>query len=375
MTSHDDRRTVRNIRRSLLEWYRRRRRDLPWRRTSDPWRIWVSEVMLQQTRVGTVIPYYTSFVERFPDIRALAEAREDDVLKAWEGLGYYARARNLHRAARVVVREHGGRVPDDPERFRALPGAGEYITAAVQSIAFGRPMAVVDGNVRRVIARLYALDAPADTAAGRRAVAERARALLAPRTPGDFNQAMMELGATVCLPRAPRCDACPLRRPCRARALGEPERWPARRSRRRPPLRRVAVGVVVRRGRVLITRRASRGLLGGLWEFPGGAIEAGESPREACEREIREETGLDVQVAEHVARVSHAYSHFRVELDVFLCRSARGRVRLDGPVAFRWVTPDELDDFAFPGANRKFIPALRRALAAARAGDATPHGA
>ncbi len=319
--------------------------------------------MLQQTQVRTVIPYYTSFLRRFPDIRALARADEDAVLKAWEGLGYYARARNLHRAAGMVVREHGGVVPDDPAAFRRLPGAGEYITAAVQSIAFGRALPVVDGNVRRVIARLLALDAPPASAAGRRAVSHAAGVLLSPRRPGDHNQAMMELGATVCRPRAPRCAECPLRRHCRAFASGTPEAWPRRSPRRAVARRRVAVGVVVRRGRLLITRRDSRGLLGGLWEFPGGGIRDGESPEAACAREILEETGLRVHVGRHVARVRHAYSHLHVEIDVFLCRAPRGRVRLRGPVDHRWVRPDELDDFAFPTANRKFFPRLREALA------------
>jgi A/G-specific adenine glycosylase len=350
------------ITKNLLRWYRASRRDLPWRASSDPYRVWVSEVMLQQTQVATVIPYYRRFIGAFPDVAALAAAPLDAVLKHWEGLGYYARARNLHAAARAVVRSHAGRIPDQRVAFRALPGAGDYIAAAVTSIAFGRREAAVDGNVKRVLARIDALEENVDRPAGARFVAERARALLARHDPGDFNQAMMELGALVCRPANPRCDACPVRGECAARHSGDPARYPVRSKRREVPTARIAVGVVNRRGRVLITRRPESGMLGGLWEFPGGKVGEGESAREACAREIREEVSLDVDVGESIARVRHAYSHLRVEIEVFSCRYRGGDVVLDGPVDYRWIRADETDDYAFPRANHKFLPALRRAL-------------
>lgn len=314
--------------------------------------------MLQQTRVTAVIPYYTSFVARFPDIRSLARADEHDVIKQWEGLGYYRRARNLQSAAQHVVAHWGGKIPDDPAQFRGLPGVGAYIEAAVQSIAFQHPLAVVDGNVRRVLSRLFAISTPGHSAAGRREIAGLADSLLDRRQPGEFNQAAMEFGALVCTPRAPRCAMCPLARRCAAFTSGTVAQFPVRAARRAVPEYRVAVGVIERRGRLLITRRREGALLGGLWEFPGGKIRAEETPQEACVREIREETGLNVRVDHFVTRVRHAYSHFRVEIDVFRCSCTGGRIRLSGPVDYRWILLEETSQYAFPTANRKFIPLL-----------------
>jgi A/G-specific adenine glycosylase len=372
-------RSIPRFRRALLAWYGENRRRLPWRETRDPYRVWVSEVMLQQTRVETVVRYWPEFLERFPDVSALAEADLEAVLKAWEGLGYYARARNLRRAARVVVHEHGGSVPSVPEAFRALPGVGEYIAAAVMSIAFDRPMAVVDGNVKRLLARLLEVGDPVGSPAAMKAFREWSGRLLDPSRPGAFNQAMMELGARVCRPRAPDCGSCPVDGHCGAHRSGRAADFPVRAGRRHVPEYRVAVGVVLRRGRMLITRRPEEGLLGGLWEFPGGKIGEGETAEEACRREIAEETGLDVVVGERIATVRHAYSHFRIVMDVFRCRClgetedgardrTRGReeisepeVRLNGPTDHRWITLDEIDRYPFPAANHKFIPRLRKA--------------
>jgi A/G-specific adenine glycosylase len=350
------------ITKSLLDWYRRSNRDLPWRRTRDPWAIWVSEVMLQQTQVATVIPYYQRFLARFPDVAAAAAASLDDVLKHWEGLGYYARARNLHAAARRVVDEYGGEIPRDPDAFRKLPGVGEYIAAAVPSIAFGVPRAVVDGNVKRVIARLFALDESIDHRAGAKRIRELADELLDAGSPGDLNQAMMELGATVCRPATPACDACPVASWCAAFAAKKTTAYPVRSEKRVVPHQRIAVGVVERDGRVLITRRKESGMLGGLWEFPGGKIAEGESAEDACRREIREEVNLDVVVGERVARVKHAYTHLHVEIDVFACTVRGGNVVLDGPTDYRWITLEETGRFAFPKANHKFLNILREKL-------------
>ncbi len=353
---------IARLRRRLNAWYRANRRALPWRETHDPYRIWVSEVMLQQTQVKTALPYYRRFLHRFPTLRRLAAADEGAVLKCWEGLGYYARARNLNRAAACVAAS-GGRVPDCWDAFRALPGVGDYIAAAVLSIAYDQPHAVVDGNVKRVLARLLALDAPANAPAATRLFQTQADRLLDRGRPGDFNQALMELGALVCTPRAPACGTCPLEALCRARQDGAVERFPRRAPVRRIPEVEAAVGVVVRNGRVLVTRRPPGGLLGGLWEFPGGKIEPGEAPAAACGREIEEEVGLRVEVGEPLAEVRHAYSHFRVRLHVFLCRHRGGRVRLNGPAAFRWVRLEEIDGLALPKANHKFLPFLKRRLA------------
>ena len=315
--------------------------------------------MLQQTQVRTVIPYYKSFLERFPDVHSLAAAPDQAVLKLWEGLGYYARARNLHRAAIVVVERHGGEIPSDPSAFRDLPGVGDYVCAAVCSIAWSRPLAAVDGNVRRVLARLYAIDTAANRPAGARVFQEHADRLLARTRPGDFNQAMMELGALVCRPTSPRCVECPVSADCDAFGSGRTSEFPVRAPRREVPLHRVAVGVVEDGEKLLITRRRPEGLLGGLWEFPGGKIRDGETPESACVREIREEVSLDVEIESYVGRVRHAYTHFRVELDVFRCRRRGGTVSLSGPVDYRWITLEDVEDYAFPRANHKFIPLLR----------------
>jgi A/G-specific adenine glycosylase len=347
------------LRKNLLVWYESAARKLPWRDTGDPWRIWVSEVMLQQTRVNTVIPYYRSFVKRFPSPAAMAAADLDCVLKAWEGLGYYARARNLHAAAGRVVRDHNGEVPRDPELFRALPGVGDYINAAVLSIAFGEPLAVVDGNVKRVLARLFEIDVPVNKSSGAGVFHKTAEALLERDDPGTFNQAVMELGALVCTPASPACDNCPLAARCGARLNSRQNQLPVRAPRKPIPAYRVAVGVVQDRDRVLITRRKPEGLLGGMWEFPGGKLEDGEQSGDACFREVKEETGLEVEVGEHVARVDHAYTHFKVTLDVFRCRYRGGDVVLDGPVDYRWVTLEQIDDYPVPAASHKILFHLR----------------
>ncbi len=353
-------RELAGLRRRLVLWYEKHQRPLPWRRTRDPYRIWVSEVMLQQTQVVTVIPYYERFIARFANIGRLARAEPQEVLKSWEGLGYYARARNFHRAAKLVAERHGGEVPEDREEFRRLPGVGDYIAAAVLSIAFDQPFAVVDGNVKRVLARLFAMQAPVNAAGSERVFRPAAETLLDRQRPGTFNQAVMELGALVCTPRRPDCGKCPLARRCRAHRDGAADRYPQRVARAAPPEVAVAVGVVFKNNRVLITRRPPAGLLGGLWEFPGGKIRAGERPEEACVRELLEEVNLRVRVEAPLAQVRHRYTHLRVVLHVFCCRHLSGRVRLKGPDGHRWIRVAEISDFPFPQANHKFIPRLRQ---------------
>lgn len=349
-----------SLRRSLSAWFAANRRTLPWRETRDPYKIWVSEVMLQQTQVSTAIPYYTSFLDEFPYVSTLAAASQERVLKSWEGLGYYARARNLHRAAGEVCDRYQGRVPDDPVAFRALPGVGDYICAAVQSIAFGAPLAAVDGNVKRVLARLFEIDTAVNRPAGQHEFQEAADRLLERGDPGTFNQAAMELGALVCRPAAPDCASCPISSGCAAHTTGRQKELPVRDKRRPRPTQHVAVGVIENDDRILVTRREPEGFLGGLWEFPGGKIEEGESAGDACAREVREETGLDVEVVAHVARVTHGYTHFKVELDVFRCRYRGGDVVLDGPVDYRWIRLGEIHDLPIPGASHKILAHLEK---------------
>ena len=341
-----------------MKWYQANQRDLPWRRSNVPYHVWVSEVMLQQTQVKTVLGYYRRFLTKFPDIQHLAAADLEAVLKAWEGLGYYARARNLHRAAQTVMQDHGGQIPNQWETFHKLPGVGDYIAAAVLSIAFNQPYAVIDGNVKRVLARLHKIHAPVNQANFNKQYKNAAARLLDSRQPGAFNQAMMELGALICRPRSPMCDACPLIRYCRAYRARQVAEFPKRQKLRATPQYHIAVGVVFKKERVLITRRKADGLLGGLWEFPGGKIKDGESAQAACIREIKEEVNLDVNIERHLAQVKHAYTHFRIVMEVFCCNYVSGRVYLRGPADFRWIRLNEYRRYPFPKANHKFIPLL-----------------
>lgn len=346
------------FRAALTGWYRRTRRPLPWRESADPYHIWVSEVMLQQTQVATVLPYYERFLEHFPTLKALAEAPQQAVLKCWEGLGYYARARNFHKAAQMVAERHQGSIPADYAAFRELPGVGDYIAAAVQSIAFGRPCAVVDGNVKRVLARLLELEAPANDPASLKIYQQAAARLLDPAAPGDYNQAIMELGALVCRPQQPQCGECPVRSHCRAFAAGRQQELPRRTPRKETPRHHLAVGVVRREGRILITRRPENGLLGGLWEFPGGRVHPAETPAAACRRNILETVNLQVEVGELITRVHHAFTHFKIDVAVFQCDYRSGDLALCGPAEARWVAREALERYPFPKVNHKIFPLI-----------------
>ena len=351
---------IRAVPTPLLAWYRRHRRDLPWRRTRDPYAIWVSEIMLQQTQVATVMPYFERFIAAFPDVRALAEAPLGQVLKQWEGLGYYSRARNLHRAAKRITREHGGRLPATAEALRALPGIGPYTAGALASIAFGLDEPVLDGNVARVLCRVFRIRANPRAAPTQGKLWRLARRLIPKGQAGLLNQALMDLGATVCLPRGPRCAVCPLAALCLARAHGEQAALPVKARSRPVPHYDVAAGVIRRGRHILIDRRPPEGLLGGLWEFPGGKRKAGETLEACLRREVREEVGIEVRIERPFMTVRHASTHFRITLHVFACRHVRGRTRALGCAEVRWVTLDALDDYAFPAANRRIIEALRR---------------
>jgi len=347
------------IRRALLRWFGREARDLPWRRTRDPYRIWLAEIMLQQTRVETVIPYYERFLEVFPTVRALAAAAQDEVLKQWEGLGYYGRARNLHKAARMIVAEFGGALPRTAEQWRQLPGVGPYTAGAIASIASGLAEPAVDGNVLRVLSRIFAIDDCIEDTAGREHITTIATGLLPPGRAGSFNQALMDLGARICVPRRPRCATCPVARWCDARRQGRQDELPVRRVRRATPHRAIVVAAIRRRGRYLIGRRPAEGLLGGLWEFPGGKIEPGETHAQALAREVREETGLTIRVGRRIAVVNHAYSHFSVTLYVYDCQALSGRTTARFHTKLKWVPRARLGRYAFPGANRRFLDKLQ----------------
>ncbi len=349
-----DRRTA-ALRRALLAWFRSNARDLPWRRTRDPYRVWLSEIMLQQTRVEAVLPYYERFTAAFPHVQALAAADLDRVLRLWQGLGYYSRARNLHKAAQRVTAEHGGRFPATAEALQRLPGVGRYTAGAIASIAFGERVPVVDGNVKRVLARLFAIAERIDEARTVERMWDLAGRLVPPGSPGDFNQAMMELGATICTPRNPRCDACPVGRWCEAVRLGRQNELPTRRRKKPIPHHEIVAAVIRRNGRLLLGKRRPEGLLGGLWELPGGKVEPRETHEAALARELREELGIEVRVGRRLTSVEHAYSHFSITLHVYACERVRGRFRARYHTELAWASPARLDGYAFPAATVKAL--------------------
>lgn len=348
---------VKAFRLSLLQWYSQQGRNLPWRNTCDPYAIWVSEIMLQQTQVKTVIPYYERWLAQFPTIQDLAKAELQQVLKAWEGLGYYARARNLHRAAQIVLEDHSGVFPTTLEAVLTLPGIGRTTAGGILSSAFHQPISILDGNVKRVLARLVALSVP--PAKAMPFLWQLSDTLLDTESPKDFNQAIMDLGATICTPKDPSCLLCPVRDYCEAFSQGISSSLPMRES--SSPLPHKQIGVAVIRndaGQILIDRRKAEGLLGGLWEFPGGKIEAGETVEECIQREIQEELGIEIAVGEHLITIDHAYTHFRVTLHVHHCRYVSGEAQPIECDEVRWVKLEELDSYPFPKANTRIIEAL-----------------
>lgn len=318
--------------------------------------------MLQQTQVKTVIPYFYNFLDRFPDLPTLAKTDLEVILKQWEGLGYYARARNLHSASQSVVESHNGNVPDDPVVFKTLPGVGDYICAAVQSIAFNHPLAVVDGNVKRVLSRLFEVDLPVNRSSSYKSFKIKATELLNTSAPGMHNQAMMELGALICTPTTPGCDTCPVQSHCTAFKNKTISQYPIRIRPPKKPTHHIAVGVVQKGKTVLITRRKLDGLLGGLWEFPGGKLNDGEDAATACLREIKEETNIDAEIHTHLTQIRHEYTHFKIKMDVYICQYLSGRVKLSGPIDHNWIRPNQISKFAFPKANLKFVPLILKYL-------------
>lgn len=357
----------------LVAWHAVHQRVLPWRGASAGARaaypVWISEIMLQQTRVETVEGYFQRWMERFPTVEALAAADLQEVLKAWEGLGYYARARNLHKAARQIVAAHGGVLPADRKALLALPGIGEYTAGAILSIAYNQPEPLLDGNVKRVLARLCDIDQPISALAVLRQLWSLARALVeaAPAgAAGACNEALMELGATLCTPQSPRCLLCPLLAGCQAAAHGTQAERPVMPPRKQTPHYDVAAGVIWAgnpyRSRLLLAQRPPAGMLGGLWEFPGGKLEANDADLAAClRREIDEELGIEIEVGDLLTTVKHAYTHFRITLHTFHARHVAGTPQAIGCQDWRWVTLDEVAAFPLPVTDQKIAAALRAA--------------
>lgn len=345
---------ARAIRGPLLRWYRRAKRDLPWRRTNDPYAIWVSEAMLQQTTVAAVIPYWGRFLARYPTLKSLAASREHDVLAAWSGLGYYRRARALREGAIAVVARHGGRVPKTIEALLELPGIGRYTAGAIASVAFGREEPVVDGNVKRVFSRLFAIRGRS-SAALEKQYWSIAGSLVAGPTPGDWNQAVMELGATVCTPREPRCDRCPVAPWCRALALGQVAKFPTPKKRAEVRMIPVAVSWITRRNHVLLERRQPDGPLRGVWDLPAAVVPPNATPEGAILSAISERHGFRVHGRGVLLRAKHSILATRLAIDVIV---AVPRSAIPRRASLRWASLDRLGEVAISGATAKIVRAV-----------------
>ena len=344
----------------ILPWYAHYGRKQLWRgEPPEPYEVWVAVIMLQQTRVETVIPYLERWLANFPTVFDLAHASEQEVLSVWEGLGYYSRARNLHKAAAIVMEEFGGELPRSLPDLRRLPGIGRYTAGAVASIAFGMDAGALDGNLKRVFARVFDVSEPSDSPTGEAVLWDLAEKTLPAGRAGTYNQALMDLGATVCLPRNPACSHCPLADICRASLLGIQEQRPVLKVKVKGPHFTVTAAVLRRDDKVLLAKRPSKGLLGGMWEFPGGKVEPDESLQSCLAREIHEELGVDIHVGQPFGIYEHAYSHFSITLHAFLCELVDGEPRAIEAAELAWVPPAELKQYPMGKVDRQIAQSLQ----------------
>lgn len=350
---------------NLLRWFAKHQVDLPWRQKPSAYHIWLSEIMLQQTQINTVIPYYMRFLENYPSIHALADAPIDEVLKMWEGLGYYSRARNLHKTAQLVVTEYDGQFPNTVDELLKLPGIGRYTAGAIASIAFGVSAPVLDGNVIRVFTRLLDMDNDVTQSATQKQLWDIAEKWVPQKDAGDYNQALMELGQTICRPKNPTCAECPIQSYCQAFTNGTQSERPVKKKKPPTPHYNVTAGLIRNEGgQILIAQRPMEGLLGGLWEFPGGKQEEGESLEACLVRELQEELAIEVEVGALFVVVKHAFTHFKITLHAFDCKYLGAIPPYDEPQAievadWKWIQSDELDTYSFGKADRQVISALK----------------
>ncbi len=326
---------------------------MPWRGESDIYKIWLSEVMLQQTQVNTVKPYYIRWIKRFPNPKSVAIAKEDEVLKMWEGLGYYSRARNFKSACEWIYYENNNEIPKDSSLFLSLKGVGDYIHAAVRSIGLNEVIPVIDGNVKRVVARLLELNKPPSKDV--KTIKTFLNEKISKKSPGDFNQAIMDLGSTICKPRKPLCSTCCVSSFCSAYDNNTVNNFPVRVQKRKIPHQKIAVGIIWKNNKILVSKRKSSAMLGGLWEFPGGKINKNEAPENCVLREIKEELNIDVSVFQKVKTIKHAYSHFTIELTAYHCQYTRGIPKALGCSDFKWILPSQISSLPFPKANHKLF--------------------
>ncbi|OGP73192.1 MAG: A/G-specific adenine glycosylase [Deltaproteobacteria bacterium RBG_16_50_11] len=340
------------IQTKLLQWFKKNARDLPWRKTRDPYAIWVSEIMLQQTQVPTVIPYYQRFLKSFPTIRHLARANLSEILKIWEGLGYYSRARNLHRASKIILGKFRGNIPDTLDDLLTLPGLGRYTAGAILSIAFNKEAPILDGNVKRVLSRLFAISGNPRKTEG--LLWQISESLIPQGRANAFNQALMDLGSMICTPKGPQCPRCPLLNECRGKALGNPESYPSKTIKKRIPQIEAVSAVTLKKGKTLLRQRPPKGLLGGLWEFPNWKIEGKRDSRlrsklRSC---IKKEIGMNVNVKESIGTFQQTFSHFKLTLHVFSCEPMEGKGK------GKWIPIKNLDQLAMSRIHRRITDVI-----------------
>lgn len=343
---------AKKLSRQLLHWYRKNARDLPWRKTTDPYSVWISEVMLQQTRVDTVIPYYRRWMTAFPDITSLEEANEQEVMRVWEGLGYYSRVRNIIKTARILISDYGGKLPQTAKELKKLPGIGDYIAGALASIAFNQDEVALDGNGLRVLSRIMEYRHPINESGRKSELKEIMQTFLPPGQAGQFNQAVMDLGSLICLSKNPICEKCPIKSGCLAFERGSQSIFPLRLTKKPLPHYEVVAAVIRNGDRVLIDKRRADGLLGGLWEFPGGKVEMGEDHHTALVREIKEELGVDISVRDGCGVYQHAYTHFRVTVFVFSATITAGKPSALEADEIRWVPVGDLSQYPMGKVDR-----------------------
>ncbi len=343
---------MQKIAKILVKWYPRHARPYPWRLDREPYHVWIAEIMLQQTRVETVIPYYLRWMGKFPTLEKLAESDLQDVLLVWEGLGYYSRAHNLHKAAIEILRENAGEIPSEVNLLLPLPGIGLSTAGAIASISFNKDAPILDGNVKRVIARLFDYQKPINLAKNENDLWELVKQLLPKGKAGIFNQALMELGETICLPRNPHCNVCPISKECRSFILNNQDERPIRLRKAKIPHYEVVAAVFKERGRFLITQRPAGKLLAGLWEFPGGKVEKGENFERSLKREIMEELAIEIQVGKEIGAYKHAYTHFSVLVHAFYCKRKLGRLKACESQQIAWVKPTEFTHYPMGKVDR-----------------------
>jgi len=349
---------------SLVNWFHENSRNLPWRKSYSPYQVWISEIMLQQTQMDRVVAYFNRWIERFPDVASITGANEEEVLKLWEGLGYYSRARNIIKTAKLLIENHQGELPADHQALIGLPGIGPYTAGAIMSIAFNREYPLVDANIERLFARLFNLGKPVKDKKTHTFIWQKAKELIPRGRAREFNQALMELGALVCIPQNPRCKICPVAAHCLAFSLDLVSKRPVPGEPSKTIFIEMATGIVEHDGRMLIQKRKPTGVWPNLWEFPGGRLEPGETPEMALVREYLEETELAVGNLRKITTVQHSYTIYRVTLHCYLCSPLDGRHEpvLHTAQEYRWVAPEELSDYAFPAGHRKFIKYLQKRI-------------